>query len=120
MPIGLGNARAMVQHLRDRIFCEDIVKEVAAYLDELLMYALQLPQIHPAFDRTLGQVIEAGLKCKPTKFQIFPESIRYFGHSSKGKTAWDHCKLKKIRGWQVPTTGIQIASFLGLCNYYGR
>ena len=38
----------------------------------------------------------------------------------KGKIAADQSKLDKIREWPFPTTGTEMASFLGLCNYYRR
>ena len=38
----------------------------------------------------------------------------------KGKIAADQSELDKIREWPFPTTGTQMASFLGLCNYYPR
>ena len=32
----------------------------------------------------------------------------------------DRSKLDKIREWPFPKTGNEMASFLGLCNYYRR
>ena len=67
----------------------------------------------------MGQLLEAGLKGKPRKCQIFPESIQYFGHVvCKRIIAADQYKLDRIREWRVPTTGTEMASFHDLCNYY--
>ena len=45
----------------DGIFRAQIGKDLAAYLDDLLMYALRQVEMLPIFDRTLGQLINAGL-----------------------------------------------------------
>ena len=88
MPFGLWNAPATFQRLMDGIFRALIGKELAAYLDDLLMYALRHAEMLPILDRTLGQLIDAGLKCKPPKCQLFPDSIQYLGHISQdGKIA---------------------------------
>ena len=119
MPFGLCHAAATFQPLMARIFQEHIGKDVAAYLDDLLMYAFQFPQLLPVFGRTLGQLIEAGLKCKPRKCKIFPESIHYLLQVvCKGKIAADQSKLDKIRECPFPTMGTVMASLFGLCNYY--
>ena len=87
MPFGLCNAPATFQRLMDAIFREKIGKDLAASLDDLLMYALRHIEMLPIFSRTLGELIDAGLKCKPRKCQVFPESISTWDTSSrKGKS----------------------------------
>ena len=61
MPFGLCNAPATFQRLMDGIFRDQIGKDLAAYLDDLLMYALRHGEMLPILDRTLGQLIDAGL-----------------------------------------------------------
>ena len=82
------------------IFHDQIGKDLAAYLDDLLMYALRHVERLPILNRTLGQLIDAGLKCKPRKCQVFPDSIQYLGHIIKdGKIGAVRSKLDKIREW---------------------
>ena len=98
MPFGLCNAAATFQRLMDGIFRDQIGKDLAAYLDDLLMYALRHVEMLRILDRILGQLIDAGLKCKPRKCQMFPDSIQYLGHIIKDvKIAADRSKLDKIR-----------------------
>ena len=52
MPFGLCNAPATFQRLMDAIFPEQIGKDLAAYLDDLLMYALRHAEMLPILDRT--------------------------------------------------------------------
>ena len=118
MPFGLCNAPATFQRLMDTIFREQIGKDLAAYIDDLLVYALREIEMLPVLHRTLGQLIDAGLKCKPRKCQVFPESIQYLGHIiNEAKISEDRNKLDKIREWPFPQTDNDMASFFGLCNY---
>ena len=101
------------------IFRDQIGKDLAAHLNDILMYALRKAKLVQIFDRTLGQRIDAGHKCKPRKCHVFPDSIHYLGHIIKnGKIAADRSKLDKIREWPFPNIGNEMASFLGMCNYY--
>ena len=76
MPFGLSNAPATFQRLMDGIFRDHIGEDIAAFIEQLLMYALQFPEIFQVFDRTLGQLIVAVLNCKSRKFQMFPAGIQ--------------------------------------------
>ena len=64
---------------------------------------------------------KAGLKGKPRKCQLFRTVVEYLGDiiSEKG-IAPDPKKIEKILDWPAPTTGIELLSFLGFCNYYRR
>ena len=85
------------------------------------MYGLRHAEMLPILDGTLSQLIDAGLKCKPRKCQVFTDSIQYLGQIIKdGKIAADRSRLDKIREWPFPKTGNEMASFLGLCNNYRR
>ena len=76
MPFGLCNAPASFQPLMYGIFRDQIGIDLAAYLNDLLMYAQRHTVILHVLHRTLGQFIDAG---KPRKCQIFTESIPYLG-----------------------------------------
>ena len=77
MPYGLGHAPATFQRIMEGIFRDQIGKDFAAYLDDLLMYALRHGEMLHLLDRTLGQLIDSGLNCKPRKGHVFPDSIQY-------------------------------------------
>jgi len=121
MPFGLCNAPATFQRLMDRIFVEDLFKDILAYLDDLLVYGKSIDEVLTSFDKCLKKLIAAGLKCKPRKCKILPEKLEYLGHilSAEGITA-DKGKVEKIREWPFPKNKTEMQSFLGLCNYYRR
>ena len=115
LPFGLCNAPATFQRLIDGIFADQIGKDLAAYLDYLLMYALRHVETLPILDSRLGQLIDAGLKCKPHKCQVLLDSNQYLGHIKKdGKIVADRSKRDKIREWLFHIKCNEMASFLGL------
>ena len=120
-PLGQCNAPATFDRLIHGIFRKQIGKVLASYLDDFLMNAQRNAGMVHILDRTLGQLIDAGLKCKPWKWELFPDSIPYLGHLIKeGKIGADRSNREKIREWPFPPTVNEMSSFLGLCNYYLR
>ena len=60
MPVGLCNSPAPFQRLIEGIFHEQIGKDLAGYLDGLLLYALRHAEMLPILDLTLGPLIDGG------------------------------------------------------------
>ena len=90
MPFWLWNAPATFHRLMDGIFRHQIGKDVEAYLEHLLMYPVRHGEMLPILERTLGHLLDAGLQCKPRKWQVFSDSIHYLGQIIKdGKIAAD-------------------------------
>lgn len=79
MPFGLCNAPATLQRLIDGNFRGQIGKDLVAYIDDFLFYAVRHSVLLQILYRTLGQLFDTGLKCKPRKCEFFPDSIRYLG-----------------------------------------
>ena len=71
MPFGLCSASATIQGLKFGIFRNQIGKDLADYIDCLIRYVLRYVEMLKILDRTLGPLIDAGLKCKPRKCQVF-------------------------------------------------
>ena len=61
---------------------------------------------------------EAGLKLKPSKFELFWWHLAYLGHiiSTKG-IATDEGKTDAIKNWPLPTNVTDVQSFLGFMGY---
>ena len=79
MPLGVCNATATFQRLIDSLFETEIGRELLVYLDDILIFAETPEEFLAALERTLQILINAGLKCKPRKCQIFPPFIEYLG-----------------------------------------
>ena len=119
MPFGLCNAPATFQRLMERILHDRISRDVLVYLDDVLIFGPDPESVLASLRLVLDRLAKAGLKCKPSKCSIFSESVNYLGHvvSSKGIFP-DPNKLDRIKEWPRPTSGLELASFLGFCNYY--
>ena len=119
MPFGLCNAPATFQRLMERVLGTLIRRGVLVYIDDVLIYAETPEQLIEILSTVLQLLIQAGLKCKASKCSLFTESLSYLGHVvSRDGIKYDPNKLEKIKLWPRPEKGVQLASFLGLCNYY--
>ena len=79
MPFGLCNAPATFQRRMDNLFQTEIGKIILIYLDDLLLFAKTEIELLENLEKTLKKLIDAGLKCKPRKCQLFRPSIEYLG-----------------------------------------
>jgi len=80
MPFGLCNAPATFQRLMEKIFGDRIGVDVLVYLDDLLLFARDLPTLLKTLREVLQRLAKAGLKCKTSKCDLLAESIHYLGH----------------------------------------
>ena len=119
MPFGLCNAPATFQRLMERVLHDRIGRDVLVYLDDVLIFGPDPQAVLTSLRLVLDRLAKSGLKCKASKCSIFSDSVNYLGHvvSSNGIFP-DPLKLDRIKEWPRPTSGIELASFLGFCNYY--
>ena len=119
MPFGLTNAPATFQRLMNSVLQGLVGDGVLVYLDDVLVFAEDYPALLSRLCSVLERLRAAGLKCKPTKCQLCLREIGYLGHVvGEGRVRPDPAKVLKITEWPTPRNGSELASFLGLCNYY--
>ena len=62
---------------------------------------------------------EVGLKCKPSKWEILKDSIKYLGRMvDRHGIRPDPDTVEAVLTWKSPKTEHQLMSFLGFANYY--
>ena len=119
MPFGLCNAPATFQRLMNSVLAEHIGRDCVVYIDDVLIFAADPASLLRSLQSVLRKLIAAGLKCKSRKCSLFTTQILYLGFViADGTIGPDPAKIEKIVNWPVPKSGNDIASFLGLCNYY--
>lgn len=65
--------------------------------------------------KVFKQLAHHGLKFKPSKCELFKQSISYLGHivSDQGIST-DPEKISAVKDWQAPTNVKELRQFLGL------
>ncbi|KAF0146990.1 MAG: hypothetical protein FD187_3129, partial [bacterium] len=119
MPFGLSDAPPAFQRLMNTVFQGYIGHDTLVYLDDIINYDADFEAHLQHLDRNLKLIIVNGLKIKPRKCEMFRSELIYLGHRiTPDGIGPDPAKVEKVRKWPKPETGLQMASFLGLCNYY--
>ena len=119
MCFGLCNAPATFQRLMKRVFGPLIGKGVLVDLDDVLINAEIAEQLIEILDEVLKLFAKTGLKCKATKCSLFTQRVHYLGRVVTVEGIYpDPSKFEKINQWPKPERGKNLASFLGVCNYY--
>ena len=119
MPFGICNAPATFQRLIEKVLGQLVGSGVLIYLDDVLLYADDPKDLIELLHKVLKRLFDAGLKCKAKKYHLFSEEIHYLIHVvRRGSFLPESAKIDKIQQWPRPDTGTELASFLGLCNYY--
>jgi hypothetical protein len=66
-------------------------------------------------------VMSFGLTNAPAYFMDLKNKVSFLGHIiSNGGILVDPAKVKEIVVWSIPTTVMEVRSFLGLAGYYQR
>ena len=66
------------------------------YLDDVILF-LKMPRDHLVQLKAVFEILEAGLKLKPSKCEFFKKSLTYFGHRiSKEGIETNDSKIKVI------------------------
>ena len=69
----------------------------------------------------LDRLAEVGLKCKPSKCELFKTEIKFLGHQiSAGGIDMMADKVEAISDWPTPRYVRDVRAFYGLASYYRR
>ena len=120
-PFGLANAPAVFQTLMNKIFSQQIGKNVLVYLDGILVYS-QTPEDHLKHLREVFEILRIQkFFCRLHKCHFNDIEMKYLGHliSSDGVRP-DTDKVEKVKEWPRPTTVQEVRAFLGLANYFKK
>ena len=121
MPFGLTNTPETFQRLMETCLGDLNLHWCIIYLDDIVIFSKDLASHLERLEAVFQKLEKAGLKLKPSKYELFWRQLTYLGHviSAKG-VATDESKIKAIRDWPTPTTIMEVRSFLGFTGYYCR
>ena len=122
MPFGLCNATATFQRLMAQALTRVTKKYgnlVMCYADDVVIATPTLEDHIDRLDEVFGCMKRAGLKCKPSKSEIFSDSIKYLGRMvDRHGLRPDPEAVEAVLTWKAPRTDTQLLIFLGFANYY--
>ena len=89
------------------------------YLDDIVIFPKDLASHLKRLKAVFRKLEEAGLKCKPSKCELFQWQLACLGHviSAQG-IAIDEGKIEVIKNWPTPMNVTEVQSFLGFTGYY--
>ena len=92
------------------------------YLDDTIIFS-KMSKEHLVRSRAVFENLkEAGLKLKPSKFELSKQKLTYLGHvvSEEGIQIKSQKKVELIKKWPIPSNVTEVCSFLGFTNYYHK
>ena len=121
MPFGLTNAPAAFQRFINSVFADMLDVCVVVYLDDILIYSLNLDDHRKHVREVLRRLRKHGLYCAPDKCEWHTDTVEYLGYllSPDGLTMSPE-KVKTVCDWPTPRKVKDIQSFLGFANFYRR
>ena len=103
------------------IFGDLNLSELVLYLDDVLVYSKTDAEHISRLEKVFKRFSEHGLKLNAAKCKLFQPQVAYLGHVvSKDGVAVDPDKIARIRDWPIPSTQVELRSFLGLASYCRR
>jgi hypothetical protein len=119
MPFGLCNAPATFQKLMNFVFRDMDGICLCVYLDDILIFTTTWEEHVRALRTVLTRLRTHRLFCKLSKCHFFVSSVTFLGYriSSDG-VSMDPEKIAAIVQWPLPRNAKEVASFVGLANFY--
>ena len=119
MPFGLRNTGSTFQRVIDSVLSG--VKNVWAYMDDIMVYSRSIKEHEEAVCEVLQQLREVGLVFNPAKSILFCSSIDFLGHNvSESGIKLLSRNTTKLSSFSTPTDKATLKRFLGLLIYYRR
>jgi hypothetical protein len=121
MLFGLTNAPAYFMNLMNKVFMEYLDKLVMVFIDDILIYSENDSDHEEHLRMVLQKLQDNQLYAKFTKCEFWLDEVHFLAHIiSKGGISVDPAKVTTIFSWKIPSTVLEVRSFLGLACYYRR
>ncbi len=120
VPMGLKNAGAYFQQaMADEVVGEILYDGTELYIDDILVHGQTDEEFLMRLEIILRRCMEKGIVLSPKKCAFGMAETEILGHTinDKGST-FSKEKLQGVLEFKLPTTTVQLQSFLGLVNYF--
>jgi hypothetical protein len=119
MSFGLTNASAYFMNLMNKVFMEYLDKFVVVFIDDILIYSKNDSDHEEHLRLVLQKLRDNQLCAKFSKCEFWLDEVPFLGHIiCNGEISVDPAKVREIVGWKIPSSVMEIRSFLGLAGYY--
>ena len=115
-PFGLKTLPAIFQRVMQRLLGH--LPYVAVYIDDIVVFSRSWKEHLEHMEVVINILTEANLKLQLKKCYFARSSFRLLGHivTTQGVAPCPE-KLKRIRTWKRPSTGLEVMSFMGFINF---
>lgn len=120
LPFGLTNAPSTFQRVMDRVlrphqaYCK-------VFVDDIIIFSDTVDQHYIHVQNVLTSINNARMTIKLKKCKMGKNEVRFLGHLVSHRTIKpDPEKIAAVKAFPVPTTVVQLQSFIGLVGYYRR
>jgi hypothetical protein len=121
MSFGLTSAPTYFRDLKNKVFMEYLDRFVVVFIDDILIYFKSESDHEEHLRLVLQKLRDNQFYAKFSKCEFWIDEVPFLGHIiSNGGISVDPAKVKEIVAWSIPTTVMEIRSFLGLAGYYRR
>ena len=120
VPMGLKNAGAYFQQaMADEVVGDILYDGAELYIDDILVHGTTDTEFLKRLEIILKRCLEKGIVLSPKKCAFGMEETEILGHTinDEGST-FSREKLQGVLDFKLPTTSVQLQSFLGLGNYF--
>ena len=116
---GVSSAPPIFHSVMDRVLSSE--KNVVCYFDDILITTRSVEEHKEILSEVLQRLEKHNIKAKSSKCEFFMSSVNYLGYKidKEGLHPTEE-KVRAIRDAPAPTNVIELRSWLGLINYYGR
>lgn len=91
------------------------------YLDYIITFGATFEETLKNLLTIFNRLRTANLKLKPNKCTLFQEQVEYLGHTvSHDGIRCKQEKVSAVNNWPIPTSVLEVRSFLGLASYFRR